>query len=575
MKHFLAILAIVLGSSTQLFSQRGVIPPIPTIDNKGNRTQTYPNVTTINSAVQNLINQVSITNIENDIRYMQNLGIREAQSAATLQTQNWLFDKFEALGLDVAIHHFTSSMPPANGDTIAAGNVVAIKLGTEFPDQYIIISSHYDHDSGPGADDNASGTAGVVECARILSQIQTKRSIIFVSFNAEESWLHGSVPFAIKCAQENMNILGGFNMDMIGFYPAAGYGDIKMYHRHSIMDQKLSEYRFQVANLYVPDVPTVVSSKEPGSSDNLSFIWNDYPLLYTGDTEYLDIHPCYHRPCDTIGEFGGVNNLNLAKAFVKATIASVAELANGWFPPQNFSAVSGVDKVTLSWDAMPETSKYQVYKNDVFFAETTSNSYIDNDVVLGQTYAYFVKGIRVGSNEESNPSNIDSIVFSSPLTIPYSLDLDSEKEELKYWYYKDWSVKTLGNGTKFLIANRATFSIMELDWFSIPENISNISLHIVARKAGSSTLIQLAFIEATSDRKTWHKLAKNIDFSSSQPDTISLSLNEFIGSPFVQLRVRIGSHGNQSDVDRLNLFAIFFFHSGHKRQVCNCFRFLS
>ena len=61
-----------------------------------------------------------------------------------------------------------------------------MQLGTEFPNEYIIISSHYDHPDGPGADDNASGTAGVLECARILSQYEFKRTILYMPFNIYE-----------------------------------------------------------------------------------------------------------------------------------------------------------------------------------------------------------------------------------------------------------------------------------------------------------------------------------------------------------------------------------------------------
>jgi len=564
MKYSLAILAILLGNISCIFAQWGVIPPIPTIDNKGNRTQTYPHVTIVSSNVQNLINQVSITNLEDDIRYMQNLGIREAQSSAAFQTQNWLYDKLVSFGMDAYIHRFTSSMAPANGDTIEAGNVVAVKLGTEFPDQFIIISSHYDHQSGPGADDNASGTAGVVECARIISQTETKRSIIFVPFNAEENWMHGSVPFANKCAEENMNILGVFNLDMLGFYPATGYGEIKMFTGHSVINQKLFEYHQQIANLYIPEVPTFkFSFGDVFGADHSSFIWNDYPALYIGDIEYIDIHPCYHQPCDTIGEFGGVNNLSLVEAFVKATIASVVELANGWLPPQNFSAVSRVNEVMLSWDEMPETSLYKVYKNNLLLTETTSNYYMDNNVALGETYSYFVKGIKTGSLEESNPSNIDSIVFSPPLTIPYTLDLESNMEELKYWWAKSWSVWSPTTGPKFLYSPNTEFGIMELDWFSIPENTPDITLRIIARDASSTGIMQSthAFVEVTSDRKTWHKIAKNIDFNRTQPDTLMVSLNRFTGSSFFQLRIRLGCHGTRHDVGRLYLFSLDIDHT--------------
>jgi len=572
MKHYIALLIVFLISSTTLFAQLCcVYPPIPTIDNKGNRTQTYPNVTTVNNTIQELTNQVSVTSLEADIRFMQNLGIRDAISAAALQTQNWLIDKFESFGLDVSVHRFVSSSYPAH-DTLQAGNVVAIKKGTAFPNQYIIISSHYDsggylstvYPGGPGADDNASGTAAVVECARILSQFETKRSIIFIPFNAEENWLHGSIPFAIKCAQENMNILGVFNLDMLGFYPAEGYGNIKMFAGHTTaLNQNLFEFYSQVANLYLPEVPTLHLTNR-GGGDAQAFCFNDYPALYIGDIEYESVHPCYHQPCDTIGEFGGVNNMNLVKAYTQATLAAVAELANGWLPPQNFSAVSEIDKVTLSWDTMPETSKYKVYKNDILLTETTSNSYIDNNVVLGEIYAYYVKGIHSESEKESNPSNIDNLIFSSPLTIPYSLDLDGNLEELKYWWYKNWTVKTIG-GNKYLYAQKLDFSIIELDWFPIPENLSEISLRIVAINGSNQVPYESrhGFIEVTTDRKTWHKLAKNIDFgiNNLQPDTLLVSLNEFIGSPFFQLRIRLGAwgrgkHSTVDDIGRINLYSL-------------------
>jgi len=567
MKHIITIIIIVLVSISQLFAQ---FYKIPTINNKGNRTQTYPKVTKVNSTVQGLLNQVSITNLENYIRYMQDLGPREAQSPAALQTQSWLLDKFESFGLDVTIHRFTSDIQPANGDTLQAGNVVAVKKGTTFPDQYIIICSHYDSYSkigsgsggqgGPGADDNASGTAGVIECARILSQIPTQRSIIFVPFNAEEYVMHGSRPFAIKCAQEDLSILAVFNLDMICYYPKQGQGNIKMFAgAPAVLNKNFFEYYAQVANLYLPDVPTLLGGTMYGGADDGSFTLNDYPGLYIGDVEYMNPH--YHTPGDTIGEFGGCNNLNLVKAYTQATLAGVAELANGWLPPQNFSAISEIEKVILSWDAMPETSKYKLYKNELLLTETTLNSYTDNNVVLGDTYAYWVKGVKTGTSEESNPSNIDSIVFSLPLTIPYVLDLNSSREELKFWWHKNWIVQTSPwlHIIPYNYPKEIPFSILELDWFNIPENSSDISLQIVARDASPNnnqhSALQYWFIEGTSDRKTWHKLAKNVDFIKTPLDTLTISLGEYITPPFFQLRIRLGASGNR-DVGVIRLCSL-------------------
>lgn len=135
------------------------------IDHQGNRTQTYPKVTEPNPEIQAMMNQVDTANIYNSIAWMQQF-IREAYSPEAMLTQNWLIERYEELGLEPSIHYFIDR----HNDTLDAGNVIAIQPGTLYPDEYIIVSSHYDHNSGPGADDNASGTAGVLEAARILSQ---------------------------------------------------------------------------------------------------------------------------------------------------------------------------------------------------------------------------------------------------------------------------------------------------------------------------------------------------------------------------------------------------------------------
>jgi len=521
------------------------------IDNKGNRNQSYPSITTINSSVQNMINQVNINNLMSDIRYMQNLDIRDAQSPAALQTQNWLIDKFESFGLDVSVHHFSCPNTPANGDTLQAGNVVAIKRGTEHPNQYIIISSHYDHQSGPGADDNASGTAGVIECARIISQIQTKRTIIFVPFNAEEYWMVGSYAFAEKCAIENLNILGVFNLDMIAYFPDT-ISNIEMRTGYSYISKNLFDYYVQVANLYLPSIPTLQFSKgDSYGGDHMSFNAFEYPALYIGDIEYSN--PCYHRPCDTLGD--GANNLNLAKAFTQATIATVTELANSWLPPQNFSAISDISNVTLSWDTTPQTSKYRLYKDGLFLTETTSTSFEDFEVMENENYEYFVKAIHVETQEESAPSNVDHLFFTSPLELPYfnDFEIDSYGFAVEKKGCKWGKISGINSVFSNIAGEDQNYSdnylnIVEMNWFPIPNNTENITLqfsyyhNIIGISSQSWNHKHTAcFLEATTDRKTWHKLARFSGVSSSQKYIISL--NQFIGSPFFQIRFRLESSG--------------------------------
>jgi len=207
---------------------------------------------------------------------------RIATSPAALIVQNWLVENFEFYGYDdVSIHYFTYDSQPLD-----AGNVVVVKKGTDFPDEYIMITSHYDHSTGyssveisPGANDNASGTAGVLECARLLKNFSTKRSIMFVPFNAEEFWLGGSMPFAQKCATENMNIIAHFNMDMIGWFPIEN-PDTIMASGHSYISEALFNYYQQTANTYIPSIPTIrIYSGDMYGGDHMPFNVYEYPSL--------------------------------------------------------------------------------------------------------------------------------------------------------------------------------------------------------------------------------------------------------------------------------------------------------
>jgi len=520
------------------------------INNKGNRNQSYPVITTAKPEIVDLINQVSPNNIESHIRYMQGFH-RVATSPEALTVQNWLVDKFESYGYeDILIHYFTM-----NGHQLDAGNIVVVKEGREFPNEYILITSHYDHSTfntpvGPGADDNASGTAGVLECARLLKNIETKRSIMFVPFNAEEFWMVGSLPFAQKCASENMNIIAHFNMDMIGYFPINN-PNVIMASGYSHISQSLFEYYQQTANTYVSSVPTIrLTAGDSYGGDHMPFNMYEYPSLYIGDIEFRN--PCYHQPCDTIGigkENAGFNNLNLAKAFVQATLAAAVELANAWLPPQNLSACSGIGKITISWDSSGDNNTYKLFKNDMFIKETTNNFYIDTDVEIGNKYKYYV--IAIKDRVESAPSNTDEITFVEPLQLPYSNNFSEDRYGFEQ---SDWVRKNYGE--KSSLCNTATagylsenyLSFAEIDWFPIPSNTEKLSIRFKWRGDLYAIWYNTGlFFEVTTDRKTWHKLAYiSSRYNNNEWKEHSFSLHQFKNSDFFQARFRLESSGAQN-----------------------------
>lgn len=514
------------------------------IDHKGNRNQTYPSLFYTDPVVVAMINQIDTTNLYNDIYWMQQF-IRDCASPAALTVQNFLVDRFESLGLETYIHHHTGEI--GWGDTLEAGNVIAIQPGIEFPDEYIIVASHYDHPDGPGADDNASGTAGVLECARILSQHQFKRSILYIPFNGEERWMVGSYPFVQKCAREDMNIVGVFDMDMIGFWPGAEYGPVTMYSGYSYISQRLFEYYQMVANLYIPEMPTYrYTARDSYGGDHMSFNIHEYPALYIGDIEYHTQNIYYHTPNDTIGT--GVNCFALAQGFVKAVTAATAELANGWLPPQDFSVTSIDYMPYLSWNETPETELYLIFKDDEYYNWTQETSFLDEEFIPdGEWHKYYVEAVT-SDGQPGNESNTDSIVSGVPIQLPLLYDFEDGTAGDLHLYNDNWSVEQFKN-RQCLVAKTYTsdniLQMVETQCFSIPATADNVTLGFKMNRYVPSIWSPFnagVYIEVTTDRKNWHLLDWIWDEQNRWND-YAFSLNDYIGESYVQVRIRFEASG--------------------------------
>lgn len=520
------------------------------IDNKGNRTQTYPNVTEINPEIQQIINEVDTVAIYNSVAWMQQY-VRDAYSPEALLTQNWLVEQYEEIGLDPSVFYFFADYP--NNDTLDAGNVVAVQRGTKYPDEYIIVSSHYDHPDGPGADDNASGTAGVLEIARVLNQYSFDRSIIYINFNVEENGQIGALEFSKECARQNMNILGVFNLDMIGWYPPE-YDTLKMFTSCYHTSRNLYDFYVNVANLYLPESPTGWKTEgETGAGDHHCFFLYEYPALYIGDIEYIHQNPCYHRDCDTIGN--GFNNFALARAFVQATMAATIELANGTLPPQNLAATCDGQKINVRWDEVADASSYKLFKDNELLAELTENHYEDNEADDGEMREYHVVAV-LPDGFETLESNHDIMRVTQPLTLPFFNDFEENTDGFVFcdtmWKQNDdtsYGDHALANVSGMPIDY---FTYAETDWFSIPNTSPAATLAFDYYLKGnnfSGNFGNLPYhmyhfmVEVTTDRIHWHKvdvLAKTSPFWKK----CEVSLNDFIGEPYVQIRFLVENLSN-------------------------------
>lgn len=161
--------------------------------------------------IQDQVDALSYDSLLLNLQDFEDLGIKSISSQEIAETAEWIINKYEYWGYD----HIELDTFYMSGQTLY--NIVITKTGTLYPDEYIIIDGHYDTYNGPGVNDNGSGTAIVLETARILKDIPTEYSVKFIHFSAEELGLIGSTHYVQNTVvPEDLNIRLVFNIDQVG-----------------------------------------------------------------------------------------------------------------------------------------------------------------------------------------------------------------------------------------------------------------------------------------------------------------------------------------------------------------------
>ncbi|WP_415327223.1 M28 family peptidase [Chryseobacterium sp. MMS23-Vi53] len=167
-------------------------------------------------AYQNRANMVSQTNITTNLQEFSNLGVKTTGSTANNNAFNWLKNKYLAFGYSA--NQITED--PFTFSNKSSKNLIITKIGTTYPDKYVIICGHFDSINGPGVNDNGSGTSIILEAARILKDVPTEYSIKFIHFSGEEQGLIGSDHYVNNVVYQNnvkqLDIKVVFNLDQVG-----------------------------------------------------------------------------------------------------------------------------------------------------------------------------------------------------------------------------------------------------------------------------------------------------------------------------------------------------------------------
>jgi len=229
----------------------------------------------------------------------------------------------------------------------ASANVVAMLRGTVDPDLVYVVSSHFDSVAvGPGADDDTSGTAALLEAARILADTPLPATVVFASFTGEEAGLLGSREFVRQAAAANWNVVGALNNDMIGW----GGESARMDNTIRYSNPGIRDLQHGAAFLFT-DLITY-DAKYYRSTDAAAFYeaWGDivggigsYPVL---------ANPNYHQPTDFLET---INHRQVMET-AKVTAATIVYLASSPSRITDVAATSLDAGVRVTWAPSPEST---------------------------------------------------------------------------------------------------------------------------------------------------------------------------------------------------------------------------
>ena len=425
-----------------------------------------PNLNAQDSMFYNIIDKVSSVRIEKDITKLVSFGTRHSLSDTLSETRGigaarrWIKREFETISSNCnsCLEVFYEKSYVTEGDRIIFPtwiyNVVAIQRGTANPNRFIIMSGDIDSrisdptnykDDSPGANDNASGMAGTIEAARILSKYKFENSIIYVGLSGEEQGLFGGRSLAKYAKKNGWDVIGILNNDMIGNIEGidgvidnfsfrifseptpANESEVSFRRRRFYggevdgNSRQLARYIHKTVRKYMPEMnPMMIYRLDRFGRGGHHRPFND--LGYAG-VRIMEAHENYNRQHQDIRtensiEYGDVIsgvNFKYAKKLTAVNAINLASL--GWSPkePKNVKIGGAVKPSTkLKWEK-PKNSKILGYK--IYWRETTS-PYWENSRFVGNINQFTLKGIVIdnylfGVSSVGNNNQESVIVFPS------------------------------------------------------------------------------------------------------------------------------------------------------------------
>ncbi len=417
--------------------------------------------------IYDIIKEVSAERIENDIKKLADFGTRHTLSDTVSTTRGigaarrWIKSEFDNISNDcnncLEVFYQKDLVKKGTNQRIVKDvwvvNVVAIQRGTKHPNRFIMMSGDIDSrisdptdftNDSPGANDNASGMAGAIEAARVLSKYKFENSIIYVGLSGEEQGLFGGQGLAKYAKEKNWEIIGIMNNDMIGNIEGVdGVIDNRTFRIFSEpvpptetekqrksrrfyggevdgISRQLARYVHKTVKTYMPEMnPMLVYRLDRFGRGGHHRPFND--AGYAG-IRIMEAHENYTQQHQDIRKENGIEygdvvehvNFDYAAKLTAVNAINLASIA--WAPPAPTEVgIGGIvePSAKFQWKKVndPNIAGYKIYWRD-----TTSPTW-DHSRFVGDVDNFMLDGIVI-DNYLFGITTVGKNGFESPVVFP-------------------------------------------------------------------------------------------------------------------------------------------------------------
>ncbi|MEX2350086.1 MAG: M28 family metallopeptidase [Flavobacteriaceae bacterium] len=390
-----------------------------------------------------IIDAVSAERLQQDVSRLAGFGTRHTLSDTVSSTRGigaarrWIKQEFESISRDCnnclevfyqkdLVKEGTNARIPFDVEVV---NVVAIQRGTQYPNRFIIMSGDIDSRASdpndytidaPGANDNATGMAGAMEAARVLSPYKFENSIIYTGLSGEEQGLFGGAGLAAYAKEQGWEIIGVLNNDMIGNITGVNgvvsnrdfrifsepvppteterERNARRFYGGEVdgISRQLARYVHKTTQTYMPEMnPMLIYRLDRFGRGGHHRPFNDAGFA---GIRIMEAHENYTQQHQDIRVEEGIAygdvlehvNFDYAAKLTAVNAISMAALASAPPAPENVQIGGIVEpSAKLKWDKVPGAVGYKIYWRD-----TTSPTW-DYSRSVGDVSEHTLEGIVI------------------------------------------------------------------------------------------------------------------------------------------------------------------------------------